>query len=238
MKKYFFYLLLALTLNSFAQKTDGGIQAGVGFFKMTEFKLLNQSVLSSLPFEAKITNNFPANIVYKGYVHHLYKNNFGIGIKFSFSSTGSLISREDYSGSYYFKNQVHYYSPGFMFDYCIYTSQKFKILLYNEIGYEFSYGKLYENLTVNGITQEDGYEYRSVNIFTEPGCRLVYPYGKSINFGLYAGYLIDTHSSIKPSETEYSLEEFYNVSSKKNSVNWTGFRFGVSISFFFYDKLL
>lgn len=238
MKKYLICIFLALALNSFSQKTDGGIQVGVGFFNMEEFKAINEAALKYLPFEAKITDNFPPNIVYKGYYHHLYKNNFGYGVKISFSSTGSLISREDYSGSYYFKNQVHYFSPGLIFDYCIYTFPKLKILLYNEIGYEFSYGKIHENLTVSGQTQENEYEYRSVNIFTEPGCRLMYSYSKLINVGLYVGYLFDTHSAIKPIETAISPKEFYDVSSGESSVNWSGIRFGVSISYTFRDGTL
>jgi hypothetical protein len=111
-------------------------------------------------------------------------------------------------------------------------------LLYNEIGYEFSNGKIHENLTLGGQTQENEYEYRSVNIFTEPGCRIIYSFSKLINVGLYAGYLFDTHSSIKSSETAISRKEFYDVSNGESSVNWTGIRFGVSISYTFRDGTL
>ncbi|MFA5971610.1 MAG: hypothetical protein WC780_04590 [Lentimicrobiaceae bacterium] len=238
MKKYLFCLFLSLALNSFSQKSDGGIEVGAGFFQMKEFKVINEEVLKDLPFEAKITDNFPANIVYKGYFHHTYQNNFGIGFKISFSSTGSLISREDYSGSYYFKNQAHYYSPGFIFDYCIYSFPRLNIVLYNEIGWEFNVGKFHENLTVNGQTQEDELEYRSVNIFTEPGCKVVYSYSSSINVGLYAGYLIDTHREIKPLETSFKTKELYDIRYGKNSFNWTGLRFGISISYTFQNQHL
>lgn len=232
MKKIIFLLLFVLlVLNSFSQKSEFGIQVGIGTFKMKEFKAINEKVQKSLPFESKITDNFPVNIVYKGYYHHTYKNNFGLGFKISFSSTGSIVSREDYSGSYYFKNQVHYYSPGFIFDYCIYSFPRVKMILYNEIGYEFSNLKMHENLTVAGQVQDDEHEFRSINIFTEPGCKVLYQYKNKINFGVYAGYLFDTNRPIKPSESAFEFKELYEMNHAENSLNWSGFRLGVSLAF-------
>lgn len=231
MKKYLFCFLFLLTLRAFSQNTEAGIQVGVGFFAMKEFKAINEKAQKELPFETKITDNFPANIVFKGYYHHTYQNNFGIGFRISYSSTGSLISREDYSGSYYFKNQVHFFSPGLMLDYCVYSLPRFRIVLYNEIGWEFCYGKLHENLTVLGYTQDQSYEYRSINVFIEPGFKVLYPFNNSISFGLYAGYLIDSNSDIKSRESSFSFKELYSVSHGNNSCNWSGLRFGVSIAY-------
>ena len=226
----FFILFIQLVINSFSQVTDFGMQVGAGNFNMTEFKEINEIVKNSLPFESKITANFPMNIIYKIYLHHTYKNNFGVGLKYSFSSTGSMISREDYSGSYYFKNQVRFQSLGLVFDYCIISTSRVNVIMYNELGWEFSKSKMHESLTLSGQTQDDIKEFRSVNIFTEPGLKIVYPFKSIVNFGFYAGYLIDTHSQIKESNSIFKLKELYDLSYGKNSLNWSGFRLGILVA--------
>lgn len=224
-------IFINLNLPSFSQYSDFGVQIGLGSFIMAEFKSLNEMVQSSLPFETKVTNNFPMNIVYKIYSHVTYNNNIGLGLKYSFSSSGSIISREDYSGSYYFKNQVNFQSPGIIIDYSFITSSKVKIIVYNELGWEFSRSKMHENLTLNPLVQEDINKYRSVNIFTEPGFRVVYPYNDKINLGFFAACLIDSNSQIKESTTTFKVEELYDFSHGDYSLNWSGLRLGLSVSF-------
>jgi hypothetical protein len=229
-KVYLFAAFFVLTLHSFTQESSIGIQFGSGSFAMYDFKNLNNSVQHDLPFKSKITDNFPMFMVFKVYYLYSISGTFGIGLKCSFSSTGSLISREDYSGTYYFKNQVNFASPGLIFDYCISTTGKIRILLYDEIGWEFSDSKMHENLTTSGNNYDFVNEYRSINKYFEPGFKIVYPYKDKFYFGIYTGYLIDLKGELKDGGSSYELKEFYDISKVPFSFNWTGIRFGVMCS--------
>lgn len=227
---YFFLLFLLLSTKSNSQESFG-FQVGIGTFNMSDFKEINENIQKfNLPFEAKITNNFPMNMVYKVFYHHSFNHNFGIGIKYSFSSTGSIISREDYSGSYYFKNQVYYTSPGFVFDYCIFSFPKYKILIYDELGWQFSQIKMHENFTFSDQIFEDINKYRSTNIFNELGVKAIYPYNEIINIGCYIGYLLDSNGGIKEANSLFELKELIVLNSGSTYSNWAGLRLGLSFS--------
>lgn len=225
---------ILIFIQSFSQHSEIGIQAGLGSFEMTGFKNFNELVQKDLPFETKITADFPMHFVYKFFLHQTFKNNWGIGFRFSFSSTGSMVSREDYSGSYYFKNQVRNLSPGFIFDYTVHLTGKINMIIYNELGWEFSHSKMHENLSLSTFTPVDEVlEFRSVNLFTEPGIKVIYKFKDWFYGGLYLGYLWDTHSPVKSTDTAFQLRELYTFEHSKNAMNWTGIRFGITVSYRF-----
>ena len=226
-------LWLIFSFNSISQETTLGIDVGAGQFNMADFKNINQTVVKGLYFDARITDNFPMNIVYKPFIHKTFKNKWGFGIKYSLSSSGSLISREDYSGSYFFKNQTRYSSPGFTIDYCLGSIHKFRFIVYNDFGWEFSNSKMHESLIVSSLFKDEMHNYRSTNIYTEPGFRIEYPYKDFFRFGFYTGYLIDKQGEIKEATSVFNLKELYDLSKHGNSMNWSGIRFGVSFSFKF-----
>ena len=146
-------LLLQITSHAavFSQELNINLESGLGSYKMNDLKELNDMVLESLPFDSKITENFPAYFYYKPSLILSFNKFINFGIVWSFQSTGSRVSRTDYSGEYLYDMKIRASSPGLLIEF-YYPIDKFRISFSNEFGINYSKLNLKEYLRVYSET--------------------------------------------------------------------------------------
>ena len=219
--------LLGFILNStLSQESNFGLQLGVGSYDMAQLKSINDEVLRSLQFDAKVTDNVSPFWYYKAYWIFPISKTVGLGFKLSFHSTASRISRADYSGEYRFDNKLYCLAPGLLLDIKLYSKSKFKIILYDETGMEFSKINLDEKIQIYTSINEETKDYKSNNVYTELGLKYAYDF-KRLSIGLNTGFLLDIKNGIINNSTK--LIDFGNGEGTR--LSWTGFRIGVFVSY-------
>lgn len=107
---------ISLPITLFSQELNFILGSGVGSYKMDDLKEFNNIVLKSLPFDARITNNFPIYWNYKSSILYSFKKLLTAGITWSYQSTGSRLSRVDYSGVYSFDSRIRSSTPGIIIE--------------------------------------------------------------------------------------------------------------------------
>lgn len=226
-KKITIIILLSTILTStYSQDSNIGLQVGIGSYNMSQLKSINGEILRSLQFDAKVTDNFPPFWYYKVYMIFPVSKTVGLGFKFSFHSTASRISRADYSGEYKFDNKLYCLAPGILLDIKLYSKSKFKVILYNETGIEFSHISLNEKFSVYTETNEKNENYKSQNVFTELGLKYAYDF-KQCSIGLNSGFLFDIKNGII-----YNSPKIIDFGSGEGTrLNWIGFRIGFFVSY-------
>lgn len=226
-------LLGSVSMKSFSQEWNIGIESGLGTFRMEDLKELNDVIIGSLPFNAAVTEEFPMYWYYKPSLTYKFSKTFTAGVVWSYTSTGSRISSKDYSGEYTFDNICRASSPGILFEAGI-QSGKFEFKAFSEAGMEFTKLKLKQSVTLNTETQEDLYTFTSVNYYFEPGLRISYPVS-AFRFSFNAGYLFD----IKKGDFSYEGDDNQILvisDSSEARADWTGIRIGLSATFVLFQK--
>jgi hypothetical protein len=211
-----------------AQELRFRLETGTGTFSMSDLKTLNRLNLSSLPFSAKITANFPMFVIWKPAVIYKFPGSFSAGISCGIESTGSRISSVDYSGEYALDNLIGSYSPALVFEIPV-VKKKTELSLIAETGIEFTKLSIRENITVNSSHSNSLYEFQSTNYFAEPGLRLSRHF-PVIDLAFSVGYLIDLHKG----DFDYAGVSSQILKITKDTwakADWSGFRIGVSASF-------
>lgn len=195
---------------------------GYGLFSMHTLKVINEEVLSDLPFTAKIIHSFPPSIFYRSAILFRTDSILSIGLNFSYSSTGSRISRKDYSGEYRFDQIISSVSPGVAFR-AVISNRKIKIEQYTNVNYSHTRLQIEESLIVGTDPGALNTTYYSTKFFeTELGMSCYYSLG-SYSFGFFGGYLfcLDFDFGILP-RINHSL------------AGWNGLRFGLFSSYKLY----
>ena len=225
-------LFLGATINVLlAQNPKIGFQVGIGSYEMAQFKDENGVVLRSLPFEAKVTDNFNPYWYYKADISFPVNKTVEMGLKFSYHSTAARISRADFSGEYSFDNKLSCLAPGILLDIKLYSKSKSRISIYSETGIEFSKINISQKLRVQNDVSERKENYKSQNVYTEIGLKYAYAF-KQFNIGMSTGYLLDVYNGRLNNSTK--LIEF--GSGEGLRLNWSGIRAGVFISYNLMNK--
>lgn len=228
-KRFLITLLLLISfVRANSQKLSFGFQTGIGTYSMRGLKNINNMVPQDLPFETKLTADFPAYFYYRPSVLIRY-NDFDLGIVYSFQSTGSRVSSKDYSGEYRFDMKVKSSAPGIYGDLKISGEDIFNFNIYTIIGPSFSnletkeYFKVADTLLTNAA-----YKFKAQNYFVETGVNFLIPV-KAFSFAVNLGYLI-----------QFGEQSFYTGNNKKNILydaktqsavkpEWNGMRVGISV---------
>lgn len=228
MRNVFFivYILISLPVPLFAQELNLALEPGIGAYGMKDLKEFNAINLSSLPFDAKITNNFPNYWNNKLLLQYSMKKFLTLGIACSYQSSGSRISRVDYSGEYFFDTKIRAFSPGLLAEF-YFPLNKFRFSFNNEAGIEFSKLRLNEYLRINSESKEDEYLFTSKNWYYEPTFKLSYPI-LFFRLGLVAGYLLDFKKGVFVSSNNYNIKL---SEGKLATSDWSGLRLGLYLSF-------
>jgi hypothetical protein len=209
---YILSFVVLLYTNSYSQKLYSGLEVGIGSYDMTDLKYFNNQVLINLPFEAKVTENFPMYLYYKGFFKYYFTKTIGLGFNLALHSTSSRISRSDYSGDFTYDNIVYCLSPGVSFDCKLLSISNFKIFIYNELGMEFSRLKIINEFRIFDQIQTSSESLNSYNMYSELGLHFSYFY-KYFIISLNSGLSLDIGNKGIP------------------LIQWTGFREGITISY-------
>jgi hypothetical protein len=228
MNKTISILLILIGFNSsiaYSQNIKIGFQAGIGTYSMGELEYLTSSTYKSLPFQAKLTSNYPSYLYFKPSVIFSFKR-FSLGVQLSNQSSGSRISSKDYSGEYLFNTNVKCLAPSIYFDYGHFSVlNKFNVSYFLETGIIYSklelseYFKLYDQEMVN-----DKYNFTSRNYYAEPGFKVEYLVYKFISAEFNTSY------SIQFGKKNFETANGLSISGRHGGVgpDWSGFRFGIS----------
>ena len=230
----FTLILINIPVSLFSQELNLVWESGLGSYNMNSLKAINNLNLQTLPFEAKITSNFPSYWNNKLSLQYCRKN-IVLGIACSYQSTGSRISRIDYSGKYSFDTSIRSFSPGALIEYC-FPVYKFRFSLSNEFGIENSKLGLDELIRINTESDENEYFYKSINYYDEPSIKISYPV-LFFRLGLTIGYSFDLKKGVLHGSGANNKDTKLTLSgSGEARSDWSGMRLGASISFNLFQK--
>lgn len=221
-------ILAGIMSSANAQAWKIEFETGIGTYRMEKLKKFNAAF--PLPFDAKLVSDFPAYINYQSSIHRLL-NGSSLGLSVAFQSTGSKISRKDYSGEYYFSTTL--YAPSL----CInYTK---RIISYNNLNFNFNFeaGVIYsflelkEFLQINDTNIADNLtELVALNYIFKPGINFSYQLSE-ISLGLNFGYAMQTGNGAFHlyGKKKYTMAQ--PDSQDLVSPDWTGIRLGLFIGY-------
>lgn len=226
------FFILVINFNIYSQNNIGIIsEIGIGSYKMSDLKKLNQEELSNLPFQAKIISNYPNYVYYKISPELQVNNLFSLGFSYSFNSTGSRISRIDYSGEYLFDTRIQSNSYGIFCAFSKTIYYYFIVSIAGECGDiedKFSYNQLLQ-ITDYKTTNQD--TYTSSNIYFEPQIKLSFKYS-FIQTGFKIGYLYQFGSE----DLTDKKSQNFTISGSDTKAEWQGLRYGVFLTLLYKIK--
>lgn len=229
MRRGFLVVLLLIPLCVSSQVTIG-FQTGFHFSNMTDLHNLNLVMPKQIPFDTQIVSDFPGYWYYKPYIK-LGNNKTSLGISTFYTSTGSRISGQDYSGDYRFDIKVHTIAPAIFADVLLHSANNIQVGFKGNLGMLLTDCNLSENLTVNDRRLiHDDYDYRSYGLFIQPDIRVAYSW-KSFCFDFNAGYLVPFGT--EPFHLKDNREAILINPETDDPVNpgWNGLQAGFSISY-------
>jgi len=218
-------ILISFSDTLFSQELNVVLEPGLGSFRMKDLKEINSMTLASLPFDAEIADNFPTYWTYKSSLLFAFRRFVTLGITGCYQSTGSRVSRADYSGEYAFDTRIRSFSPGIIIEFN-YNIDKYRLSFSNEVGMEYSRLGLREYLMVGTESHENEYAFTAKNIYYEPAFKVSYPVS-FFRVGLIAGYLID----VKREPLSGPNGNLILSNGKTARSDWSGIRFGVLFSY-------
>ncbi|MFC0877713.1 hypothetical protein ACE01N_14035 [Saccharicrinis sp. FJH2] len=197
-------------------------------YEMSNLKELTNTIFKTVPFDAQITSNFPPYARHQISGLYSINNNLKLGFSFTYLTTGSRISRADYSGSYNFDMIINGYSPGIKGQVKISDFKLVSMYFYNSIGLTFSILKLNESLNIVEYEPHTSIDnFISTNMFFEPGLRLEHNIS-DFCFSLNSGY----NFSILKGDLKYKKDKRYILTDEHEEslqANWSGFYIGLAV---------
>lgn len=218
------FLLIALSNNLTAQKTNFGFDTGYGTYEMTGIKQTLENSMNMNVLQPHCVSNFPGYLFFRPYLGIEYRY-LNIGIAYTLMSTGSRYSIHDYSGEYKFDAQIVGNAAGAFAEIPIYSIKRFKFLIAAESGIIHNRMKLDESFQLTGIyDQHDDYQLTSINIFVKPYLKAEYEIWKNISTNILIGY----HKDIIANKMHLEGD---NLNVSNFSANWDGIRASIGISY-------
>lgn len=211
----------------FSQELNLVLEPGIGSYAMKDLKSFNNTILSLVIFDAKITDDFPDYWNNKLLLQYTAKRYLSFGITCSYQSTGARISRVDYSGEYQFDTRIRAFSPGVVAEFYL-PFNKLRFSFSNEAGIEFTKLRLSEYLKIKSVSEEEGNSFTSKNWYYEPTVKLSYPV-KFLRLGIATGYLMDLKKgTFQNPDLNNSNIKLSN--GKAITSDWSGLRIRLSLS--------
>jgi hypothetical protein len=195
---------------------------------MNEMQSLNDHIISGLPFDTRLTSDFPPYFYYRPMIMLKFDRS-SLGFLYAFQSTGSRISGKDYSGEYRFDMKINSRSPGVYIDFDVVSVKKAWLSVYAIFGWFASYLEINEIYTIPGIIAADyTYEYKSFNYSLEPGLNFTYPV-RFAGVGLNAGYLIQLGNQAFYADKNMDNIIYDAKTRQPVKPDWSGLRIGLSV---------
>jgi hypothetical protein len=233
MKNFFLLIILIFLSNNilFSQKVKIGFETGIGEFSMSDLKDMNTAISKLLPFDSKIVSDFPPFLFYEPKIT-VKIGKLGVGLIYSFQSTGSRVSTKDYSGEYRFDIIVKSNSPGIYIDVDMLSQNKSELSFYTSLKRTFTHLKINEYFNVlDSVLTDDHSKFHAQNYSVEPGILFNRSFGFLI-IGINAGYSV----SFGKKDKQYfsMIEDESIILSNPITIapvkpDWSGFRFGLSL---------
>ncbi len=228
-KLVFIAIILIGTMSSaHAQDWKIGFETGIGTYRMDHLKKFNEAL--EIPFDAKLVSDFPPFIYYQAKVHRLLNESF-LGLSVAFQSTGSNISRKDYSGEFYFNTTLYSSSLCINYEKLITSYKNINFNFYAEAGVIYSFLVMKELLQIDNTDIADNRtELVALNYVFEPGINFSYQFSK-ISLGLNIGYAMQIGNGAFHVSGEKKAILTQPDTGDKVMPNWTGVRVGLAVGY-------
>lgn len=224
-----FILILSLLIAGFRAYTQenlpklkiGGF-TGYSTYTFKNLENANKDVISQLPFDANVIDNFPARMYFGGFVLLRITNWYAVGPAYEFHSTGSRIGAKDYSGSYSFDQILTTHQLGIQNEILIYNANTAAFYIDFTGGVNFSSWTMEEELKINDeVLNSDNSEFAGIKPFIYPAVKLSYPVVKGWKVFAKAGYIFDLGGKYHVSgNNEYQSTQ---------KIPWSGFRVSLGL---------
>lgn len=235
MKKIFLsvYVGLILIITASGQDLNFGVSVGLAFPTMKSAKSQFVYIQKSLPFEAEITDNFPAWIEYKAEFNADY-DAFMIGFYILGSTTGGRISSKDYSANYVFDMNMRNVAFGLNIKMPIKKSNKTRLFFCLGGGPEVLNTDVLEEIELYSDNRKISYlnvQEKNQGFHAIFGLTAEIRFTNRISASIYTNYYF---SSYRFPETTY-----YTFTTNKFMIfpKWNGFRSGLSVFYTIPEKI-
>lgn len=209
-----------------AQQISFSYGAGIGTYSMKSIKELNSYSLTILPFNARMTDNFPPTL-FQEFSLGVTFNRIGLGLSYDFNTTGSRASYKDYSGEYTDDIIISGHLPALYFNYLVQKKQQFDIGIQAKTGVIFTESESETTIKIGQDSSVTKLNISAKSIFIYPRISLIYKPIKLINVGLNVGYLYDFGGTLK----QDGKTKLYNPETHKEiKSGWGGVRADVTLT--------
>jgi hypothetical protein len=233
MKKILVSLILVLfPFSLWSQELMVGFQYGFEGNNMHDLKDLNTNIISSVPFDTKQVSDFPGYWYYQPALKLAFKK-FGIGLNYSYNSTGSRISGKDYSGEFRFDLRLNKKAPGVFIEYYLFTQKDhgFRLSCEGDGGFMFSSLHMEQQLTVRSIDLiNDSFKFKAKNYYLQFGLKASYRWN-SFEFEISGGDLMQFGNGSFHSETDSKQMLMNSSTGVPVKPEWGGIKVGVGINY-------
>lgn len=231
MKRVLLYLIILLSpAFLWSQGIKIGIQSGLEFSRMRDLHVLNIQFKEAVPFSTKLVADFPGYWYYQPMLKITSKK-FGLGLEYSYNSTGSRISGKDYSGEYRLDMRINKKSPGLFIEYILFSEKNFGLWLSYGGGLMFTSLHMEENLVVNDIDNlNDSFDFKSKNYYFQPGFKVTYPWN-SLEFEFNSAYLFQIGKGTFYNEKDKNQILANMATGNPIKPGWNGIKLGVTVNY-------
>lgn len=235
-KLVFIVVLLIVFHNAFSQSWQLGLGSGAWVHSQKTLKSFNESIISTIPFEVGVTENFPTSPFFQVEAGYTFEQLY-IGFIYTYNSTGSRITSSDYSGTYYYDIILTGHIPGISIGYCQRINDKLKLYYKSDFGEIFSILKMNETIMVKNVdSNEEKTNLVATSFYAKPNLQLSYELNK-IRFYLSLGYLIDFKA---PFHLKNQKKAILSNPSTREEVksSWNGLMAGISVYYTVFSNIL
>jgi len=219
----FAFLFLAIAVDAKSQVINLDINLGYGFYDLEDIKNLQNSILTSVNIpNVKAVEKFPNNIYYSISVNHFINNKNGVGIGFTYLTTGGRNHLADYSGEYKLDMLLNGYKIGPKFQHAFFLVNKMGVWLQLEGGAIISKLNVNEALIIlDEEISKDQMDFKSKGLFVEPSLKVSYNVVDRLNIHFSGGYDFNFKGNMRLEGKETAI-----------TANWSGIRlfFGIDYS--------
>ncbi|OFX53232.1 MAG: hypothetical protein A2066_13415 [Bacteroidetes bacterium GWB2_41_8] len=200
-----------------------GVKTGYGWFNHDELKMLNRTVISSLPFNSTIIDEFEPSLNYGAYSQFEILPRFFLGLEYFHFYTGSRLGQKDFSGYYSFDQYLESNALGLKFGYELLKINKFSFNTYANSGLSLSNWQVESNLNTGTQIVNKTDKLKGVNWYVWPEAVCNFNLSGNMSFIGSIGYSIDLTRNYK-SESKLDVELTRNP-------DWSGFRMSLGLQY-------
>jgi hypothetical protein len=207
---------------------------GYASFSMGDLKDLNQEIVSNAELPSRVTDDFPGYFNAEiSFTYPLVNEKYLTGVYVGFTSTGSRIAYNDYSGHQYFDQQLMGLSFGIQGQLPFNPDDRNVFGLKLKGGMVMTFHTIESELTIYSSTSSDNVKFRGNNFSLEPTFYFVRqlksgPLALRAEAG-YAANLIKGELFLNDDSNAYLT----NSSGDPIHADWSGLRISVGISYTF-----